>query len=345
MRKQVVLAVAALALLAGCGNLFDPAAAVVDGVKITTSDIDAELDRFRETQRYEQLVARADEGEIERDFQQTYLTLLIREAVLEGEAEERDLDVSPEEINERINAIKDEIGSEGQFQEALKEQGLTLEQAEFQVRVQLLGEKLRADVTKDVGPSEEEMRSYYEENAEDFQEVRAQHILVDSQSQADKLVSQLEQAKESEVDELFGELAQKFSQDPSASDDGDLGYAPPSQYVGPFADAVLDLDVGEVSDPVQTEFGWHVIRLLGRRVTPFEEASPEIQQTIGAEAVEEAWQKWLLDAYEEADIKLNEKFGVLDPESQSVENPSADDVPGGEAPAPEESLVSPAPAP
>lgn len=335
--RRLAAGFGALVLLTGCGNLFDPAAAVVDGTKITMSDIEAELDRFRDTARYEELVARADKGEIERDFQQTYLTLLIREEVLENEAEERGIEVTPEEINERIGAIKEEIGSEGQFQEALREQGLTLEQAEFQVRVQLLGEKLREEVTKDVGPSEQEMRAYYEDNAEEFQEVRAQHILVDSQKQADDLAQRLQKAKENQVDELFASLAQKFSQDPSADDEGDLGWAPPSQYVEPFREALLDLEVGVVSDPVQTEFGWHVIRVLGRRVTPFEEARPQIQEAIGAEAIEEAWQDWLIDAYEEADVKVNEKFGVLDPESQSIENPSADDVPGGEAPSPAES--------
>ena len=342
MRRLVVLGVTALLLLAGCGNLFDPAAAVVDGTKITVSDIQAELDRFSETARYDQLVARAAQGEIERDFQQTYLTLLIREAVLEGEAEERDIDVTAEEVNERIGDIKDEIGSEGQFQEALKEQGLTVAQAEFQVRVQLLGEKLRAAVTEGAGPSEQEMRSYYEDNAGDFQEVRAQHILVDAEKEAADLAQRLQKAKENEIEDLFASLAEKFSSDPSASEAGDLGWAPPSQYSGPFRDAVLELEVGAVSDPVQTEFGWHVIRVLGRRVTPFEEARPAIQDQIGAEAVEEAWQAWLVDAYEEADIKVNEKFGTLDAESQSVENPSADDLPGAEAPA---SGESPSPGP
>ena len=331
--RRLVSSALALVILTACGNLFDPAAAIVDGTKITMSEIEGELDRFRDTQRYEQLVAQADEGEIERDFQQTYLTLLIREEVLENEAEERGIDVTPDEINERINAIKEEIGSEGQFQEELKEQGLTLEQAEFQVRVQLLSEKLRAEVTKDAGPSEQEMRAYYEENAEDFQEARAQHILVDSEKEAADIAQRLQSAKENEVDDLFASLAKKFSQDPSGDDEGDLGWAPPSQYQGPFRDALLELEVGVVSDPVQTEFGWHVIRVLGRRVTPFEEARTQIQEAIGAEAVEEAWQKWLVDAYEEADIKVNDRFGVLDPESQSVENPSAEDVPGGEAPA------------
>ena len=344
MRRVVLGVVLALALLPGCGNLFDSAAAVVEGQKITNADVEDELERFRETPRYEQLVQRAPQGEIERDFQQTYLTLLIREAVLEKEAEERGIEVTAEEVNGRIDDIKQEIGSEGQFQEALREEGLALDQLEFQVRVQLLGEKLRADVTEDVGASEEELRAYYEENIDDYQEVRAQHILLDAgkQSLAEKLSKQLQGAKENEVDKLFEDLVKKYSEDPSTADTGgDLGFAPASQYVGPFQEAVTDLDVGVISDPVQTEFGWHVIRVTARRVTPFEEARASIDEAIGAEAIDEAWQQWLVDAYEEADIRVNEEYGKLNPDSQAVENITAEDVPAGEGPA----EASPSPEP
>lgn len=344
MRRNILPAIAALLLLSGCGNLFDSAAAVVDGTKVTSARIDSELERFRNTPRYERLTEGAPEGEIDRDFEQTFLTLLIREAVLEGEAEERGIEVTPEEVNERIDAIKEEIGSEGQFQEALKEEGLALDQLEFQVRVQLLGEKLRAEVTEGVGASEEDLRAYYENNIDDYQEIRAQHILVDvsKESLAQKLADQLQNAKPNEIDDLFASLAKKNSEDPSTADSGgDLGFAPASQYAPPFREAVADLEVGVVSDPVQTEFGWHVIRLTARRVTPFEEARAGIEETIGGEAVEKAWQEWLADAYEEADIRVNEEYGTLNPESQSVENLTADDVPAGEAP----DLGSPSPEP
>lgn len=344
MKMGFLAAVCALVLLPGCGNLFDSAAAVVDGQKITNARVEDELERFRETPRYDQLIQRAPKGEIERDFQQTYLSLLIREAVLESEAEERGIEVTADEVNGRVEDIKEEIGSEGQFQEALKEEGLALDQLEFQVRVQLLGEKLRAEVTEGVGAGEAELLAYYEENIEDYQQVRAQHILVDAskESLAKKISSQLQTAKESEVDELFVSLVEKYSEDPSTSDnEGDLGFAPASQYVGPFRTAVVELDVGVISDPVQTEFGWHVIRVTARRVTPFEEARASIDEAIGGEAIDEAWQQWLIDAYEEADIRVNEEYGKLNPESQTVENITAEDVPAGEGPA----LESPSPEP
>jgi foldase protein PrsA len=335
MKRGLFFAVLGSTALISCGNLFDPAAAVVDGTKLTLANVEDEVERFRKTPRYEQLVARAPKSEIERDFQQTYLTLLIREAVLEGEAEERDIEVTPEEVNTRLSDIREQIGSEGQFQEALKEEGLTLEQLEFQVRVQLLGEELRSEVTKDVGATEDELRDYYEDHIEDYQEVRVQHILVGTQKEslATDLSSQLQISKSREIDRLFDSLAKKHSQDASNADNGgDLGWAPPSQYVEPFAEAVTELEVGVISEPVETEFGWHVIRVTGRRVTPFEEARASIEEVTGSEAVDEAWQDWLADAYEEADIRVNDKFGRLDPESQSVENAGAEDLPGAEAP-------------
>lgn len=346
MKNHVLPAAIALVLATGCGNLFDPAAAVVDGEKITVDEIEAELDQFQETTRYKQLVARAPETEIERTFQQDYLTLLISETILENEAEERGIEVTAEEVNERVDVIKEEIGSEGQFQEALKEEGLDLEQLEFQVRVQLLGEELRAEVTKGVGATEEELRAYYEEHIDDYQEVRAQHILLpdDQLPLAEDLALRLQKAKPAEVDKLFASLAEKHSVDPSTSGNGgDLGWAPPTQYAEQFSAALTTLEVGEVSDPVRTEFGWHVVRVTGRRVTPFDEARDSIQETIGTEAIEEAWEQWLVEAYEEADIEINEKFGVLNPETQSVENPGADDVPGAEAP--ETPNASPEPTP
>lgn len=339
-RKASAVVVAAI-LLGGCGNLFDPAAAVVDETKITTDTVEEELDRFRDTAVYDQLTSQAPVSEIERDFQQSYLSLLIREEVLESEAEERGLEVTPDEVNERIDFLKEQIGSEGQFLEALKEEGSTLSQLEFRVRTQLLEEELREKVTATAGPTETELRAYYEENIEDYQEVRVSHILVAEPRLADRISTDLRAAKESKLDDLFAAQATKFSEDPSSSDQGgDLGWAPPTEYSDAFRDAVAALDVGEISDPVQDEFGFHIIRLTGRRVTPFEEVRADIDQIIGQEAREEAFQAWLVDAYTEADIRVNPKFGELDVDTQLVQNATADDVPAGEAPEPPDPAAS-----
>ena len=325
----------ALALLPACGNLFDSAAAVVNGQKITTNKVDSELDRFRKTIRYEQLAARAPIGEIERDYAQTYLTLLIKEAVLEEEAEERDIEVTPDEVNARIDEIKTRFGSEGAFQEGLKEEGIGLEQVELQVRVQILEERLREEVVAGIGPTEAELTAYYEEHIEEYQEVHVQHILVSDLSQAESIAKRLQEAKDDEVDDLFEKLAETESEDPTASKNaGDLGLAPPAKYVNPFSDAVSTLEVGDISDPVETKFGFHVIRLLGRQVTPFEEVRPRIDEVLAGQDRLDAFNEWLTRAYLEAEVEVNPAYGELNVDTHSVSNARAEDVPAGVSPRP-----------
>ncbi|MDY6777211.1 MAG: peptidylprolyl isomerase [Candidatus Nanohaloarchaea archaeon] len=90
-------------------------------------------------------------------------------------------------------------------------------------------------------------------------EIRASHILVNDKQQAE----QLKQALESGSD--FAELARNHSQGPSSENGGDLGYFGKGEMAKPFERAAFDLEVGEVSDPVKTEFGWHLIKKTDER--------------------------------------------------------------------------------
>ena len=335
MRLRVLGFVLAIGLLAGCGNLLEPAAAVANGHKITTEEVSDEVDRFRATTRFDQLASQGDEGALERDVEQSYLSLLIRREVLLGEAGERDIDVTEEEVTESIEELKEtEFDSEGDFQEALKEEGLDLDQLRLRVEVDLLENALRDEVTAEVAPDEEALRTYYEDNIQDYQEVRAQHILVGQASLAERLARQLQNAPEKKVDKLFEDLAAQYSDDPStANAGGDLGWSTPGDYVAPFAEAITALEVGEISDPVRTENGLHVIRVVGRRVESFEQARAEIAEAVGGEEAEAVWEKWLADAYEEADVRVNSRYGELDSSTHVVADPGAEDVPAAELPA------------
>jgi parvulin-like peptidyl-prolyl isomerase len=329
---------------AACGDLFEPAAAVVNGNKITVGEVDAEIDRFKETTRFEELAAQGNQSTIERGLEQSYLTLLIREAVLSAEADKRDIVITASDVDERIEELKGEFGSESEFQEALEQEGLNLEQLEFRARVQLLEERLGPEVTAGAGPSEQELRDYYEANITDFQQVGAQHILVSDLRLATRLARRLQLSSADDIDRLFARLAKRYSEDPSnANDGGDLGTSSPDQFPAPFAAALESLEVGEISDPVRTDAGYHVIRVTERRVTPFEQARSEIEQTVGGDAEEEAYQEWLRSAFEEADVRVRSTYGELDLETLAVRDPTAEDVPAAEAPA--SPAVSPTPAP
>lgn len=91
-------------------------------------------------------------------------------------------------------------------------------------------------------------------------EVRASHILVDNETHAKQIKAKLDKGEAS-----FEELAKEKSEGPSSKDGGDLGFFGRGKMAKPFERKAFDLDVGEVSDPVETQFGWHIIKKTDER--------------------------------------------------------------------------------
>jgi peptidyl-prolyl cis-trans isomerase C len=135
---------------------------------------------------------------------------------------------------------------------------------------------------KDRKSTEQELRAEYETQiaALSKQEYHARHILVATEDFARKLIERLNKG------EKFEALAAKESMDPSKTNGGDLGWFTPERMVKPFSDAVVGLKKGQVTQaPIQTQFGWHVIRLDETRdVTPptFDSVRDRLQQMVDA---------------------------------------------------------------
>jgi len=169
-------------------------------------------------------------------------------------------------------------------------------------------EQARAQVLRDAlvqkrieeGITEDKLRAAYEarKEAENFtkEEVHARHILVPSKEDAEALIAQLEQGAD------FAALAEEHSTGPSADAGGDLGYFSRDQMVPEFADAAFALEGGEIAtEPVQTQFGWHVIEVLDKRSTEpsFEESAPQLRQELAREIVSDL----VASLREDADIE------------------------------------------
>jgi foldase protein PrsA len=334
-----LFALAALVAAPACGDLLDPAAAVVYDDKIPIEAVQVQLDRHVESPSFEQLAAQGDAGALKRGFEQDRLTDLIMRAVLTPAAEERGIEITEEDVQTRFEEFlaSEFDGNTEQLEEALNEQGLTESQFRDVIHDQILHDSLRADVAGDVRVTEEQVRAFYEENSADFESTRAQHVLVEDRGLAEQLAARLQGAPEANVDDLFATLARQHSIDPSAKrTGGDLGYQPAGTFVPPFEEAVAALEVGEVSDPVETRFGWHVIRVTGRRVTPLEDVAEDIESQLLGPAQDEVWNEFLDGLIEEADVRVNPRYGIFDVELRQVVDPGAEDIPGGEAPAPDD---------
>ena len=143
----------------------------------------------------------------------------------------------------------------------------------------LLDEYLEREVNKAVTP--EAVRKLYDDTVKDMkpeQEVRARHILVESEDEAKKVHARLKAGED------FAKVAGEVSKDPgSKADGGDLGFFTKDRMVAPFAEAAFKLEPNQVSDPVKTQFGWHVIQVQEKRTKPvpgFEEMKEQVESYL-----------------------------------------------------------------
>ncbi|HXW42859.1 MAG TPA: peptidylprolyl isomerase [Xanthobacteraceae bacterium] len=132
--------------------------------------------------------------------------------------------------------------------------------------------------------TDEAMHKVYDEAVKQMpqeEEVHARHILVATEDEAKAIETELKKGAD------FATLAKEKSKDPGAADGGDLGYFTKEQMVPEFANAAFKLDKGQISDPVKTQFGWHIIKVEDKRVKPtptFDEARGQIESFVAHRA-------------------------------------------------------------
>ncbi len=124
-------------------------------------------------------------------------------------------------------------------------------------------------------------------------EVHARHILVETEDQAKAVLAELKNGAD------FVAVAKQKSKDPSSSDGGDLGYFTKDRMVPEFADAAFKLEVGQISDPVKTEFGWHIIKVEDKRdrqIPEFDKVKDQLENMVARKALSEQVAKLRADA-------------------------------------------------
>jgi peptidyl-prolyl cis-trans isomerase C len=187
--------------------------------------------------------------------------------------------------------------------QAAVEEGIT-ESEEYTRRLTFYQAKALRDAyfAAELKPSvtDEAVRKSYDEQAakvEAEERVRARHILVASEDEAKDIAGRLANG------EAFEELAAQYSLDGSKEQGGDLGYFTAEEMVDPFSEAAFALEPGEVSQPVQTQFGWHLIKLEDRRTggaQPFEDVKDAIRLVLLRQAVQDK----LVELRQTADIDV-----------------------------------------
>lgn len=307
LRITPVIVAGTALLLAACGA-FEPAAARVNGRTIDD-------DRFRRTVEFVLADPRLAGQELgEEQLQQNrldvvrgLLSFLIQQQIVDEHAAAEGIEVPRDEVEQRLEAQIADLGGREVFAEQLEGSGATIADVRALVTAQLLRDRVAGRVAEE-SVSEDDLRADYAERRAEFTQVRVAHILVQDRQEAERIRARA-------TPENFAQLARRFSQDPgSAQQGGDLGQNPAANFVRPFAEAALEIPVGQIGGPVRTDFGFHVIHVIDREMTPFEEA----QERLVAEGAQQAFSEWLLGRLETAEIRVNPRYGFFDAQTGRV---------------------------
>lgn len=245
--------------------------AAVNGEIITQEEFDTELSVMRKQFADMDQQDKEKLSEIKKDL----LESLIGRAVLYQESQRRGIEVSDATVNERLESIKKRFPEEESFRDMLEEMHLTEEVLKTQLRKGIaIQELVQREVINRIEISDKETKDFYDKNPDLFKQperIQARHILIkveEGASEAEKVeaIKNIKDIqKELQKGGDFAALAKKYSQCPSGADGGDLGYFARGQMVKPFEDAAFSMKDGEISDIVETTFGYHLIQVGDRK--------------------------------------------------------------------------------
>ncbi len=291
--KRFLVAVALATLATACSGGGD-VAATVNGVDVEVSAVEGLVDNGGE--------------ELSDDQFRAILTALVQwNAISDAAATQYGIDPTDEEIAAYTDELF-EIQGAGQTREdflatqGVTEAGFTLSADRLLVEEELLAQ-FELEVTV---PTTDEALQMIVDDPKTWTMVCSAHILVATEEEATTILDRLEDGED------FATLAIELSLDTgSGAAGGDLGCAVPAGYVTEFADATLAGEIGEVTGPVETQFGFHLIRVDSRT----EAAPEEIQETMREVGIAEIAEEWFLAAVTDADITVDEAYGTwsIDP--------------------------------
>lgn len=299
-------------------------AAKVNGTTISTKEYIEFVDRAKK-QYAGQIGAdfNSEAGQtMLKTLKENIMNSLVDMSVMKQAAQEKGLTVDAEEKETKFQELLKSRyqGNEEAFKEALEQNKVSRAEFDEQFADQLLLQKLFNDIVKDIKVTDEDVKKFYDENMDRFkvpEQLNAQHILIKAdpenkaelakaKAEAEKLVAQIKGGAD------FGELAKKHSQDEGSKErNGDLGQFTRGQMVLPFEEALLKLKKGEVSAPVETRFGWHIIKrgdTTPAETRKLEDVKPLIEGNLQQTKQQEVFEKWLEEAKKKANIQINEKL-------------------------------------
>ncbi len=271
--------------------------AVVNDSVITQADFDREMSHVR--RRLLGMGKSLNNSQLS-EIKKEVLENLIDSELLHQESQKKGIKVEEAAINEQLSILKKRFPSEAEFKSALSKMNLSEADIKFQLKREMtIQQFIDKQFGQKVTVSDEEIKAYYDSHQNLFkqpEQVQASHILIKVDPQAEesqkaearKKIENIQQKLQKGED--FAALAKEFSQCPSSTKGGDLGYIRRGQTVKPFEEAAFALGPGKVSDIVETRFGYHLIKCIDKKpetTIAYQDTKDRLGQYLKQEKVQE----------------------------------------------------------
>ncbi|MDA8163879.1 MAG: peptidylprolyl isomerase [Desulfobacteraceae bacterium] len=287
--------------------------AVVNGAVITQKDFDREVKAV--TDRFASMGQPAKPEQM-AELKEAVLNKMIETKLLFQKAQEEGFSVTDDAVAKEFAGIKAKFKTEDQLKQAMASTGLSEPELKSQLKQGMTIEKfLEQKFVEKVQVSDQDAKKFYDQNKEEFKQpemVRARHILISVAPNADEKTKKAAREKIEAIKKQlaagadFATLAKENSQCPSSAKGGDLGFFARGQMVPAFEKVAFALQPGKVSDVVETQFGYHLIKVEEKKpegTVPFEEAKDRIAQFLKKEQVNDQIKTYLAELKSKAKIE------------------------------------------
>jgi parvulin-like peptidyl-prolyl isomerase len=319
-----ILAVCALAA-AGCGSstakVPADSVAVVGERPITKAQFDALIRRAELSYKSRQRpFPKAGTPEYQQLKQQA-LDILTQRAEFDQKASDLGVKVTEKQVDDRLAQLKKQYfgGDAKKYKEQLKSSGLTENDLREDIRSQLISEGIYSKVTATVKVPDKDIAAYYKSHMAQYKQPETRdirHILVQKKAFADKLYAQVKGGAD------FAALAKKYSKDPGSAKNGGKLTIVRGQTVAPFDQTAFLMQKGQISHPVKTQYGYHIIQALSEikpaRTTPLKEVKASIKQQLLQQKRNEAMNNWVADTKKDYAKKIRYQIGFAPPATTSA---------------------------
>lgn len=326
-KRMTALALGAGLLLSGCSGSGTGTATDSGEPMIKVNDTTITREAYnKQFQLYANLMA------LQSGLPESIAQVLIQDAVIDEDMKKNEVEVKKEDVDALYDQMLTNMGGKEAYEALLKQINVTDEAYRTMIQREAARRAHLAWYSEKYAPTEEEMNAYFESNKDNLTMIDVDHILVATEEEAKAVKARLDAGED------FASVAKEVSTDPvSAAKGGALGEVSPSTFVKEFSEAAMALKEGEISNPVKTQFGYHIIRLNALKDT-----KDELQDTIKERLANQKYQTYLAELQSNAKVERLDQPSSADENSVEIEESSAQDASNApsESSAPAESGAS-----